>query len=164
MCNVHYRRLKLYGDVNVNKRVTHGLKKSNKRLYRVWTDMRARCSLITHQAFHHYGSRGIRVCTEWQDFAVFHKWAIENGYTQGLSIERINVDGNYEPSNCKWATQKQQNNNKTDNRYITFQGVTKTLMQWTEEYGLNYYTIWSRIQRGWTIEDAIVTPLKITRR
>ena len=90
---------------------THGL--SNHRLYRVWQRMKGCTTNPLHQDFKHYGARGIRICQEWyDDFKVFYDWAISNGYRQGLTIERVNVDGNYEPANCTWIPQSEQVKNR----------------------------------------------------
>lgn len=82
------------------------------RLYRIWEGMKCRCQNKNHHAFVRYGGRGIKVCDEWQQFEPFRDWALANGYADDLSIDRINNDGNYEPANCRWATPKEQNNNR----------------------------------------------------
>ena len=89
----------------------HGLKHT--RLYRIWMDMRSRCTYESMKCFKDYGGRGIKVCEEWQNsFEAFYNWAIANGYSDDLSIDRIDVNGNYEPSNCRWATMKEQRANQ----------------------------------------------------
>jgi hypothetical protein len=95
---------------------THG--DSRTRLYRIWSGMRNRCANPNNQAFDHYGGRGIRVCAEWQQFEPFRDWALANGYTDDLTIDRIENDGHYEPNNCRWATYAQQGRNQPQNRAV----------------------------------------------
>lgn len=82
------------------------------KLYMVWASMRSRCFTVSNKNYENYGGRGITVCKEWDDFSVFREWALANGYKQGLSIDRIDNDGNYEPSNCRWATPHEQRINQ----------------------------------------------------
>ena len=133
----------------------HGMKGT--RLYNVWINMRQRCYNKNMPSYKNYGERGIVVCEEWHDFAEFYKWAMENGYKNDLTIERINVNGNYEPNNCKWATREEQAYNKRNNRYITYNGKTQTMKEWSVETGINYFKIRDRLRRGWSVERTLNT-------
>lgn len=136
----------------------HGM--SCSRLYTIWSLMKARCSNKNRPEYKYYGGRGIRVCDEWQEFEPFSKWALDNGYTNKLTIDRIDNNGNYCPNNCRWITQKEQSSNTRRNRYITYNGKTKTLTQWGNECGLSYNTLQRRIDRlGWSFERAISEPI-----
>lgn len=145
-------------------RTNHGLfrdpvtgKKS--RLYHIWEDMKARCFNPKNSRYHSYGGRGITVCENWKnDYLAFHNWAHANGYSETLTIERNNVNGNYEPGNCSWATQKQQGNNRSTNVRIEWNGQTKTLMEWANHLGFQYHVLKNRLKRKWTIERAFTTP------
>lgn len=119
------------------------------RLYNEWTSMLNRCR-PTYHLKHRYYDRGITVCEEWKNYLSFKKWALQNGYKDNLTLDRKNNDGNYEPSNCRWATQKEQANNTSKNIYITYKGKTQTMKQWCEELDLSYTTIKARHQRGIT--------------
>lgn len=138
---------------------THGLRKTP--LYSVWAGMKSRCACKneTSVSFKNYYSRGIKVCKEWQDdFKAFYDWAMANGYRKGLTLDRINNDGNYEPNNCRWTTRKEQQNNRRVNRLITYKGRTQTLTQWAEEYGISANVLSGRLLKmGWDFEKAITT-------
>ena len=135
----------------------HGM--SRTRINECWRNINRRCYKKNNARYINYGARGITVCDEWKnDFMSFYNWAMTNGYSDDLTIDRINNDGNYEPSNCRWATKKQQNNNTTRNIYISYKNETKTLAEWAEFFGLTYSTLKHRIERNWAIEKAFVTP------
>lgn len=125
-------------------------------LYDTWNRMIHRCYNVDNHKYPRYGARGIVVCDEWKNnYNAFYKWAINNGFKVGLSIDRVNNNGNYEPNNCRWATRKQQMNNTSRNRYITHNNETHTLAEWCEKLGLNYSTVSVRLHRGKTISEAL---------
>lgn len=129
-------------------------------LYRSWHNMCQRCNDASNKFYNNYGGRNIVVCPEWLDFINFRIWAFESGWAVGLTIERINNNGNYEPDNCKWTTSKEQNNNKRNNHNITFKGETLTLMQWSEKLNINYQSLANRVNTyNWPIEKAFTTPI-----
>ena len=136
----------------------HGMSES--RLYRTWKNMKARCSNERVLCYPHYGGRGIAVCEEWQNsFEAFRDWALANGYRDDLSIDRIDVNGDYCPGNCRWATIVEQNNNKRNNRFITLCGSTKTVAEWSRVVGIASGTIIARLRKGWGEYEAVFTPL-----
>ncbi len=129
-------------------------------LYHKWKAMRERCRYSKNKAYSHYGGRGITICDEWRgDFMAFYDWAMTHGWEPGLTIERIDVDGNYCPENCKFATMKEQGQNKTNSLLITIDGITKTQSQWCEEYGINKTTFRHRLERGWDAKKALTEPI-----
>lgn len=154
----------LHRDLFILSNTKHGACSNRKmtRLYTIWMNMRDRCNNESHHAYMNYGGRGITVCDEWNDdYLCFEKWANENGYSKDLTLDRIDVDGNYEPSNCRWATRKEQANNKRTNRVLTINGETKTLSEWSEISGISVSTIWARMNvYGWDEEHAVFTPLR----
>ena len=130
--------------------------KSKTKLYKVWKSMRKRCNNKNGTGYKNYGGRGIKVCKEWQkDFVIFYKWAIDNGYKENLSIDRINNDGNYEPLNCRWADRITQNNNTRRNHFITIKNETHTINEWARIIGVPRTTIKSRLKYGWTGEKLL---------
>ena len=127
----------------------HG--KRNTKIYRVFSEMKQRCYNKNHKDYKNYGGRGIAVCDEWKDdFMNFYNWAMSNNYQEGLSIDRINNDGNYEPDNCRWTDRKTQSNNRRSNTSISYNGKTQTLAQWGEELGVDQHTISLRKRKGWS--------------
>lgn len=132
---------------------------SGTRLYKIWDAMKRRCYNSKHIYFKNYGGRGIKICDEWlNDFYAFKKWSLSNGYEATLTIDRINNNGNYEPSNCRWVTNKENCNNTRTNRLITINGITKTLQQWADECGIYSGTIRERLRRGWSDEKLLEEP------
>ena len=167
-------------DICIKRNTTHGLAGSG--LYTIWNGMKARCNYEKSNRYYRYGARGIKICDEWIDpengFINFYNWAIANGYEEGLTIDRIDVNGNYEPLNCKWATEEEQAWNKSNNVYITyeqrFDDIGKPPIRYT--YPL---TVWSRItgiprctlhlrlfknRENWSVNDALTTPASRSNR
>lgn len=138
---------------------THGETKT--RLYKTWDIMRQRCFNPNDHAYRHYGARGISICEEWNDFLVFKQWALENGYRDDLTIDRIDVYGNYEPSNCRWADLNTQANNKTTSHYLEYNGKKQTIAQWAKEMNIPIGTLHKRITKfNWDIESALTKPIR----
>ena len=131
-------------------------------LYYTWQAMRYRCNNPGNKNYENYGGRGITVCDDWNDdYISFRDWALNNGYEQGLSIDRINNDLGYNPDNCRWATAKQQQNNRRCNVIYSLNGEAHTLSEWCDIVNLPYKTVIARINdRGWPFEQAITTPIR----
>lgn len=146
--------------INESKNIKHGLK--NTRIYRIWYGMKSRCYTKSNPAYNRYGGRGISMCQQWKkDFTAFYNWSMDNGYSKELSIDRINHNGNYEPSNCRWATPKEQSDNKRCNILITINGTTLDLQQWCDKIGIKRSTVNTRVRMcGWTYEKALSTPVR----
>ena len=125
--------------------------------YRLWANMRNRCSNPNHPNYQNYGGRGITVCDRWQSFRNFIA-DLGARPSSDYSIDRLDVEGNYEPNNCQWATRPEQDNNKTNSHLITYQGRTQTLTQWAKEVGINYQTIFNRLKVGWSVAEALTLP------
>jgi hypothetical protein len=123
--------------------------------------MKERCYNKNNKSYNDYGGRGIKVCDEWKnDVNAFVKWAIDNGYKEDLTIDRIDVNGDYCPENCRWVTMKEQGNNKRKNHLITYNGKIQTLSQWCDELNLNRNMVAMRLFRGWDFERIVSTPKK----
>lgn len=128
----------------------------NTRLYRIWKTMIARTIYPSQDGFKNYGGRGIKVCEEWlDDFYKFKNWAMSNGYDDDLTIDRINCDGNYEPSNCKWSSRKEQNNNQRRTIKLTYQDITHNLTEWADLLGIKYNTLYHRYKKNYPIEKIL---------
>lgn len=128
-------------------------------LYACYYRMRHRCENKADKSYLRYGGRGIKVCDEWKnDIMAFIKWGIENGYQEGLSIDRIDNDGDYSPKNCRWADAQTQSNNRRSNRFITYNDETHTVAEWSRITGIRHLTLEARILAGWSAEEALTTP------
>jgi len=140
-------------------RMGHGM--TGTLLHKVWASMRERCNNPKSKAYKHYGARGIKVCARWDDFELFLK---DMGPRPlGHSIDRKDNNGDYEPSNCYWATDLQQMNNTRRSRYLTAGGETKTMSEWTRQLGAGPTLIINRFKYGWTEEEACLTPVGQSR-
>ena len=134
---------------------------SQTRLHAEWRKIKYRCNNPNCDRWNDYGGRGITVCKEWAvSFEAFRDWALANGYQDHLTIDRIDVNGKYEPGNCRWITNQKQQNNRRDNHYITYNGETQTITEWARIYGLSENGLVHRIRRGWEIERAFTTPMQ----
>lgn len=132
---------------------------TERRIKQIYEGMRQRCRYPKMHSYEHYGGRGIDVCEEWKrGWRVFYEWAINNGYSDNLTLDRIDVNGNYCPENCRWATKKEQNNNTRRNRLLTYMGRTQNLGQWCEELGLSRSRVTYRLNCGLTVEEAFNMP------
>jgi len=148
--------IKSCGCLRIKKITKHN--ESKTKLYHVFQCMKDRCFNTNSPLYKYYGNRGITICKEWlENYEAFKAWANANNYKEGLSIDRIDVNGNYEPSNCRWADAKTQNNNLRNNHILTFNGETLTLTQWAEKIGIKTGTLSRRINTGWTVEKALTT-------
>lgn len=136
-----------HGDARVGKTA---------RLFNIWRDILKRCNPNCNEhAIKQYAARGISVCEEWKDYPTFKVWALANGYRDDLSIERKDVNGNYEPKNCKWATRTEQARNRRTTRWIEHNGQKKSLAEWIEITGVTRSAFHSREARGWTATQAL---------
>lgn len=145
----------LHREISRQTSTKHGY--SRNPIYSVWAGMMRRCYNKSHQRFKDWGGRGISVCMEWHSVGGFIRWAEGHGYRSGLSIDRIDNDGNYCPKNCRWVTTKEQNYNRSDNKLITHNGITRTQSQWAESIGIHPVTLAQRLKR-WSIAKALTTP------
>ena len=155
--------LRRYGSIscgcfNIEISSTHHA--TGTRLYEIWHGMKQRCNNPATKDAHNYHNRGIRVCEDWEnDFEIFRDWALMNGYSDNLTLDRINVNGNYCPSNCRWATLSQQARNTRVNHLLDFNGRQQTIADWADEIGIDYYTLAKRIEKGWTVKRALTEPV-----
>lgn len=129
------------------EKTTHGHTKTS--LYRIFHHMKMRCYEKSDQDFACYGGRGIKICDEWlNNFEEFYQWSNKNGYKKGLTIDRIDVNGNYEPCNCRWVSRMVQSNNKRNNLFVTYLGETHTLAEWARKFDIKYMRLYKKYQKG----------------
>lgn len=144
-----------------DEKVTHGM--HGTPLYRAWRGIFTRCYNENSEKYPRYGGRGIRLCAHWHSFSEFSAWSLANGYAPGLSLDRIDNNGHYDPDNCRWATWLQQNNNRSNTVLVTAFGDTMSLGDWTRDPRCAIpcrNTLWRRIRKlGWTPEKAMTQPL-----
>lgn len=144
--------------------IKHG--HSYEPLFNIWYLIKYRCENPNCTAYKNYGARGIKVCDEWRDgiagYESFKEWSLANGYIQGLSIDRIDNDGDYTPDNCRWIAPKDQARNKRQNVWIEYNGVKKLACDWASELNIPYKTFMSRIYHGWDVDKLINQPMRKT--
>lgn len=143
----------LSGSCGCSKQ-THG--QSRSRLYHIWQGMKGRCLNSENRDYPKYGGRGIKVFEEWRkSFETFRDWAIANGYRSDLSIDRIDVNGDYCPQNCRWATANEQCNNRRKTIFLLYGGRKQSLSEWSHETGIKYVTLRKRFEKGWPTEKIL---------
>ena len=131
----------------------HGLR--NTRLNGIWRGIKTRCNNPNHRSYKNYGARGVKICEEWNEFKSFYEWAMANGYKEDLTIDRIDVNGDYEPNNCRWISMQEQLNNTRVNRYVTICGETNTVAEWARKFGISYWLMRYRLSIGLSEEDLL---------
>lgn len=156
-----YRQGTTYHGFNIIKPLSENDIYNDKRLRKIWASMHERCEYEKHPQYHNYGGRGIKVCDEWAEYIPFAKWAFRNGYTEELTIDRIDSNGIYEPENCRWITNKEQQNNRRNNRIIEYKGEKYTLTQLAGKVGINKTTLKERLNAGWSIDEAVERPIRM---
>ena len=149
-------------EVNRKRATKHG--GYGTRLYRIWDCMKARCNNPKAKSYPNYGARGIAVCAEWSNFAVFREWAMSHGYDNSLTLDRKDNSKGYSPDNCRWVDMVAQENNKSSNHYVTYQGETMSLAMWARKLNISYDLLLQRVTRGWPFEKAITNPKQIGKR
>lgn len=150
-------------EATIRRNTTHG--GTGTRLFNIWASMRKRCTNPNEKAYKHYGARGIKISSEWSNFDAFRDWSLNHGYDDSLTIDRINVNGDYCPSNCRWISNEEQSRNRTNNRRITINGETRLMVDWLKESPVSATTVYDRLRKGWTVEDALfITDRRRVRR
>ena len=144
-----------------NPNYIHG--DTGSRLFRIWTHMRQRCNSPSDARYDDYGGRGITVCEEWDRYINFKEWALENGYSEELSIDRVDNDKGYSPDNCRWSTNREQCNNRRSNRIIEVDGISMNEKQWSVFLGIPSHILRNRLHRGMSEEKAIKSPVRVKK-
>lgn len=142
--------------------LTHGdsCRGKETRLYSIWRNMKSRCTNPNKPDYKYYGANGIRVCDEWNDYSNFKEWAINNGYQDGLTLDRRVGNENYCPENCRWITIQEQQNNKKNNHILEFNGEQHSISEWSRILKVDRELIKDRILAGWDVERALTEPVK----
>lgn len=137
-------------------------RKDYKRLYEIYHGIKKRCYNKNSNSYKDYGERGIIMCEEWRNSTdIFIEWALSHGYSDDLTIDRIDVNGNYEPSNCRWATYSQQMMNKRKTKFFEYNGERKSIMEWSEITGISFWVLYQRlVHLKWDTEKALTTPCR----
>ncbi len=148
--------------VEINTTHGHGKKGQRPKIYKSWHKMIQRCINPNHKAYHNYGGRGITVCKRWRKFENFLEDMGEHPGKE-YSIDRIDNNGNYCKSNCRWVTRKEQNRNKRNNHLITYNGKTQCISAWAEELGIGASVLWYRLKH-WSVKKALTTPVRKRRK
>lgn len=131
------------------------------RLYREWAGIIQRCTNPNDTSWERYGAKGITVCEDWKHFELFKEWALSHGYADNLTIDRIDSSKGYHPDNCRWASVREQANNKQRTIWIEYEGERMQLSYWADRLGFPYHTLYDRLYRyGWTVERAFTEPIR----
>lgn len=146
---IYFIKQELSGEKNSNYK--HGYKHT--RIHHIWVDIRQRCNNPHNHAYANYGGRGITVCEDWNNFTAFLSWSKANGYSDNLTIDRIDVNKGYCPDNCRWVSRKVQSINKRNNRLVTYKGQTKTLREWADTFHVNYDMLRYRLDNWSNLDD-----------
>lgn len=143
---------------SAHNRAKHGDYKT--RLYSIWTGMKDRCYFPATNGYKNYGAKGIKVCDEWHQYIPFRDWALSHGYAEELTIDRIDNNKDYCPENCRWAAIKEQRHNSSQNHFLEYNNERHTIDEWAKIIGINYFTLWNRIRRGWSVKEALTKPVQ----
>lgn len=154
--NLKNGHIRSCGCIKNKDKIIHN--KTKTRIYHIWANIKARCLNPKNPAYFNYGGRGISLCDEWLDFQSFNQWAMNNGYQKNLTIDRINNDGNYEPSNCRWVNAMTQANNRRTNKIIEHNSKNYTVAEFSRYLNISYSCLRHRLDRKWSIEKIINTP------
>lgn len=159
---IHGKRISCGCSSRERNSIAHTTHKQSKtRLYRIWRSMKQRCRNPKASNYDRYGNKGVEVCSEWANsFETFRDWALGHGYSKELTIDRIDSSQGYSPDNCRWATYKEQANNRSSNKLMKYNGEVKTIAEWSELFNVRYSTVLSRLHKGWSFERALTTPVQ----
>lgn len=134
------------------------------RIREIWRQMHQRCENPYHISYKYYGGKSVKVCEEWRDYQKFVDWSLKNGYRDTLSLDRVDSTRGYSPNNCRWVSYDVQNNNSSHCHYLTFNGQTKSMSEWSKETGISYSAIKSRLNKlHWSIEKTLTIPSRNTK-